>query len=454
MFLRLPALLLALALFGESQPPVILVDGWSPNCSTAPRNSEWSFGQLEAKLRSMGISVQYFKPCSVPAKADLPRATIEELGQRLGTRIEATEAPQVDLILYSMGSLIARCYLSGKQNEPGEFKPPREHKVRKAVFIAGAHFGRDAGSQDNQDAALGFGSRFLWDLARWNQGSDDLRQIDAIAVAGNGLSGSDDGRVTLTSASISFAYPAERTRIISGCHTRETCVPGLSYIDSDLHPTWLIINSFLAGTDDWKSIGVPADQNDVLSTNGGILAGVKDGSDNLMEASQVSLSGVVLNRGLTDGTGLFYAERVPKGDYTLEASAPVPVPVVSFSSTAGTYSVMTMKPGPLISLVMPAGSDTKKPKIPAGGEIIICGARLAIGDAVTADPPFPTRLGGTEVTVNGQPIPLLYVAGSQIKAQLPAGITGFVRLKVTTDEGTHAFNMFVEEPPAPVSPPQ
>lgn len=143
-----------------------------------------------------------------------------------------------------------------------------------------------------------------------------------------------------------------------------------------------------------------------------------------------------------------------KGDYTLEASAPVPVPAVSFSSTAGTFSVITMKPGPLISAVIPAGSDMKKPKIPAGGGIVIYGARLATGDAITADPPFPTTLGGAQVTVNDQPILLQYVSGSQINAQLPADITGFVRLKVTTNEGTHAFNMFIEEPSDPVSPPQ
>ena len=432
---------------------MILVDGGYP-WSLAPLNSLSAFGQLEEKLAAQGIMTVFFRPCSVQSPTARSLPSIEELGQALGKRIDDLGVPQVDLILYSMGNMIARCYLSDRQSEPGMFKPPPDPKVRKALFIAGPLFGSPPVSFTNsQVVVLNSASRFIWDLATWNQGGDDLREVDAIAVAGNGAM-DGDGTVTLTSASISFASPAERTRIVPGCHSATQCTPRVSMVDSDSHPTWLIVNSFLSGTEDWKSVGVPADQDAVLSTKGGILAGVKDGSDNLTEAGQVLLSGQALRMGVQDGTGLFHTELVQKGDYTLEASAPVPVPAVSFSSTAGTFSVITMKPGPLISAVIPAGSDMKKPKIPAGGGIVIYGARLATGDAITADPPFPTTLGGAQVTVNDQPILLQYVSGSQINAQLPADITGFVRLKVTTNEGTHAFNMFIEEPSDPVSPPQ
>src|SRR5512142_1165265 len=98
----------SLALRAASPPPVILVDGWYPKCATAPRISMPTFGQLEAKLNAMGVTTQYFRPCSVPAQPGFVRATIEELGQALGALIETTTqqtgAPQVDVIAFSMGS--------------------------------------------------------------------------------------------------------------------------------------------------------------------------------------------------------------------------------------------------------------------------------------------------------------------------------------------------------------
>jgi hypothetical protein len=73
------------------------------------------------------------------------RATIEELGQALGSLIEQTirqtGAPQVDVIAFSMGSPTVRAYLSGKQNASGVFQPPDDHKIRKAVFLGGLFFG-------------------------------------------------------------------------------------------------------------------------------------------------------------------------------------------------------------------------------------------------------------------------------------------------------------------------
>lgn len=157
---------------------MILVDGWYPKCASAPRNSMSTFGQLEAKLFSQGITTQYFRPCSVPATPGFPRASFEDLAQALGVLIDqtlqATRATQVDVIAFSMGSLTVRAYLTGKQNAPGVFQPPAEHKIRKAVFLGGQFFGVGNGESpagsghcdpipDPQDDAVCIGSRFLWD---------------------------------------------------------------------------------------------------------------------------------------------------------------------------------------------------------------------------------------------------------------------------------------------------
>src|SRR5512145_3318112 len=86
----LVALFLAGAAFAEEpRPPVVLVDGYYPNCSNAPFSSNGSFGRLETYLRADGIRVEFFRPCSVPSSGGgRVRATLEELGQALGKLVE------------------------------------------------------------------------------------------------------------------------------------------------------------------------------------------------------------------------------------------------------------------------------------------------------------------------------------------------------------------------------
>ena len=54
------------------------------------------------------------------------------------------------------------------------------------------------------------GSHFLMDLNTWNQNRDDLRGVDAIALAGTGGTGLavspgfDDGLIAITSASLAL----------------------------------------------------------------------------------------------------------------------------------------------------------------------------------------------------------------------------------------------------------
>ncbi len=448
--------LFGLALFGEARPPVILVDGWYPNCVTAARNSTSSFGRLEDYLKLEGVDTHYFRPCSVEAKSDPSRATIEEVGQALASAITELRAPKVDLVGYSMGCLVIRCFLSGKQNESGSFNPPLEHGVRKVVFIAGPHFGDAPIRPDVQNMEMAKGSTFLWDLATWNQGADDVRQVDAVAVVGDGL-GTNDGDVWLTSGSITFAYPPERTRIIPGCHTRGMCLPGVAYVDSSDHPTWRIIRSFFGGNDDWKTVGRGAGQDDLLSAKGGVLVAVKDETDKSLEASQVRLSGTALLKGLgTNRIGLFYADFVETGLHILEADADLSVPSVSFTSAPGSYSLVTMKPGPVIFGIVagtgqpPADGPGCCPRaeVTAGQLISIHGARLGSEASAESETALPAALGGAIVTIDDQPIPLAAVAENRIVAQVPENVVGFVRMKVRTDSGQHSISLFVKAVPA------
>ena len=125
--------------------PVILLNGFQLSCtdtaSTVAASAD-SFDQLASLLQTEGLTVAYFNNCAYGSSAN-----IEELAQQLSTYIaglqytDGTPVDQVDLVAHSMGGLIVRAYLSGKQTSPGVFSPPKNPKVRKAIFLATPHFG-------------------------------------------------------------------------------------------------------------------------------------------------------------------------------------------------------------------------------------------------------------------------------------------------------------------------
>jgi triacylglycerol esterase/lipase EstA (alpha/beta hydrolase family) len=100
----------------------------------------------------------------------------------------------VDIISLSMGGLVVRSYLAGKQTTPEAFSPPSDPKLRKWISIATPNFGAFFGgplfqfAPDEQVREMLPDSQFVFDLATWNQGHDDLRGVDAVAVAASARS--------------------------------------------------------------------------------------------------------------------------------------------------------------------------------------------------------------------------------------------------------------------------
>lgn len=141
---------------------------------------------------------------------------------------------------------------------------------------------------------MALGNQFLWDLATWNQGQDDLRGVDALAIIGNAGSygntnNASDGVVSLTSGSLGFAQPDQRTRIVPYCHITPftgsdlamSCSnhQGIADINDPSHLTAQIVRSFLAGTTAWQSIGNPPSTDPFLKTYGGALLALKGTND-------------------------------------------------------------------------------------------------------------------------------------------------------------------------------
>jgi len=320
---------------GEGSTAVILLNGWQPpgglffldSCPVS--KSTDTFGTMEKYLEEdLRVDVRFFDNCAF--KEGCPGDLIGECGAALGRFISAlssTQSQQFDLVAHSMGGLIARSYLSGKAAVPGSFDPPLDHRIRKLVTIGTPHFGSYAATGNpstTQSGQMKRGTKFLWDLATWNQGWDDLRGVDAISVAGSGGDsghlpgqGSNDGIVSLMSASLGFVGVLgsggadERTRIVPYCHATPggmnwyygcSSSRGIADINVKEHLTYRIVRSFLEGTEAWKSPAwstTPSTEpNGYLSSLSGGLFAVRDEWDGVVDyVSSAKLGASSLNSG-------------------------------------------------------------------------------------------------------------------------------------------------------------
>jgi len=90
-----------------------------------------------------------------------------------------------------------------------------------------------------------------------------------------------------------------------------------------------------------------------------------------------------------------------------------------------------------------------QPEAAPGSLFSIFGTGLATKQANAATIPLPSNLGGTQVSVNGESAPLLYVSGTQINAQMPIDVpTGQPVTVKVTDGSTTSNAVTVTIPPA------
>lgn len=88
-------------------------------------------------------------------------------------------------------------------------------------------------------------------------------------------------------------------------------------------------------------------------------------------------------------------------------------------------------------------ADGTQPVAP-GGLISVYGADLSPVSQSSRSVPLPTILGDTCLTVNGQPVPVMFVSPAQINAQLPFAIDGNTQLLLRTPGGvSDALNVTI-----------
>ncbi len=102
---------------------------------------------------------------------------------------------------------------------------------------------------------------------------------------------------------------------------------------------------------------------------------------------------------------------------------------------------------PNITSVVNAGDSGKD--IAPGGLISVYGTQLSPVNMATAEIPLPTALANSCLSVNGLPVPILYVSPNQINAQMPYQAIGNVTLILRTPGGqSHNYNLVIQ-PNAP-----
>lgn len=451
-FLLLFALAAQAQLIPTGQPiprtakiPVVFLNGYQFSCQT-PATFAGTFGTADQVLQRSGYASVYFDNCVLAN-----RPSIEELGDRFGQFLrdlrydDGQPVPAVHVVAHSMGGLIVRSYLAGKGTAPGVFSPPAETRIQRAVFLSTPHFGTAAAifGSDRQALQLAAGNRFFFDLATWNQGSDDLRGVDALSLIGDAGTGQvvaakfDDGAVSLTSGSIGFVA-ANRTRILPYCHITGAVVSifgicpsgtlGIANVTGDTHLSGRAIISFLEGNQDWQSVGQAPQQNSFLSTNGGIVvARTNDSALTAIESASVAPPVGAAQALSVAQQAIAYRELVTAGQSRITIRSGGSDRTKDLVLPAGVTTVVNFTDVPTM---LPAASRVSPLALAPGMFVAIYGSNLAARTEVATALPFPTKLADTEVLINNSAIPLYFVSAGQINAVLPEGLTGRIRLVI------------------------
>ena len=461
----------------STRNPVVLLNGWemgfAGSCPIAASSSV-TFGNLAQYLVGDGVPVVYlFDNC-----VEDPNEPIEVLGNDLASFLNSikydsgAQVPQIDLVAFSMGGLIARSYLAGLQLN-GTYLPPAGPLVGKLVLIATPNFGSFvAGNymsllgQGTQDAELEPGSSFLWNLATWNQRGDDLRGVDTIAVIGNagiyvaslsassGLANAGDGLVSLTSASLGFiTQSSPATRIVPYCHVDPGAflnssfgsylcnAAGIANVTGTTHLTGEIVRSFLSGTTAWSSIGTAPASDPYLSKNGAMFAAlVAANGAYAADLSAVEWGTVGLQDGGDLGTIFYYDYIFGTGTFPLSlTSRSLGTQTCGVALPLGYTSTERCKLATNIFSVTPLVSGSAR-VLTAGATVTLNGASFGMqcnGCKVQAVPAGTSTVDTLTVTS---------WANTAISVKLPAGVTGLLTLQVLASAGSDSIGVMVAAP--------
>jgi len=174
--------------------------------------------------------------------------------------------------------------------------------------------------------------------------------------------------------------------------------------------------------------------------------------------TSASTAGVIQNMpGLTGAqnspTAMVEAPVLPTTKYNFtrtvaalpSAGTVIALTTSGFTVLSGNYAAATTPPS-IASVQNAADGSTA---VAPGGFISVYGSQMSATNIATSQIPLPTALGESCLVVNGSPIPLLFVSGGQVNAQLPLNMGGNVSVNIHTPAGVSNNYNFVVASAAP-----
>jgi uncharacterized protein (TIGR03437 family) len=321
------------------------------------------------------------------------------------------------------------------------------------IALPGGHYGRSVAQSNAQtlvlarDEGTGTGaidtlnvaSRTSSELATLGVFANLVSASGVLAPAPNGatiLMAGPDGSVMLYSADANtFTVARKDFTALSGAFAAS------SY------------NTYVVGNNVLNSSAVPqGTMNSTLGTTSGFAFTGQGGYQ--VEATATSSAGAIQNlttplAGTVSPTPMSEAPILPTANYAFTRTvAPMPsagtvivMTVSGFTVLSANYAAATAPPA--ISKVSSAADGSAS--VAAGGLISVYGSQMSPVNVATSQIPLPTALGESCLTVNGTPIPLLFVSTGQINAQLPFNVTGSATMSIHTPAGiSNNYNFTIQ----------
>ncbi len=192
---------------------------------------------------------------------------------------------------------------------------------------------------------------------------------------------------------------------------------------------------------------IPMVEAPLLPTNGSSPA-VASGSSS---SSSSSGSGSTTTTGTTSTNGSGSSSLSQSTDFSrtvapLSGSGEIVVLSTSGFTVLSQNYAASFAP-PVISSVVNAANGTSP--VAPGGLITVWGTGMSPVSVATSQIPLPTALGQSCLSVNGTPVPLLFVSSTQINAQLPNNVIGPSTISVHTPGGVSSSLHFTVQTTAP-----
>jgi uncharacterized protein (TIGR03437 family) len=293
------------------------------------------------------------------------------------------------------------------------------------------------------------------------------------------LMAAPDGNVMLYSADANtFTVSRQDFTALAGAYAASaygTYVIGNSAFDSSLVPVATFSSSngassgfaftgqggYLATTPAAAGAGVIQNISNVTATQSGSVMPVRMVEAPLLPVTPTTTTTTGTGTGSGSGSGSTTGSTTGTGTgsvsgYTFTAFtrtvAPLPSAGTVVVLTTSGFTVLAANYGasvapPAVTSVVSAADGT--PAVAPGGLISVYGQQMSPVNLATSQIPLPTALGDSCLSVNGTPVPLLYVSGQQINAQLPSNVSGNGTMSIHSPAGISNNFYFTVSPTAP-----